>query len=75
MTNPQDASIQAIEEDDVRGTLSIGGLLGFFLTLWGGLYMVSKTMITVEELVNVIALVTPVITLGIGYYFGQQSNR
>lgn len=74
MTNSQDAGIQVIEESDVRGVLSIGGLLGFFLTLWGMLYMVAEGWITVEESITVIATVSPVITLGIGYYFGQKSS-
>jgi len=69
----QNANIQVIEEGDVRGVLSIGGLLGFFFTLWGMLYMVSEGWITVEETITVVATVSPVITLGIGYYFGQKS--
>jgi len=69
-----DAVIQVIEEGDVRGVLAIGGLLAFFLTTWAALYMVSKGFLTIEETIQVMAVISPVITLGIGYYFGQKSG-
>jgi hypothetical protein len=72
MTSSTDAVIETIEENDVRGVLAIGGLLAFFLTVWAGLYMVSRGFLTIEEIVQIMAIISPIITLGIGYYFGQQ---
>jgi len=72
MISSTDGVIETIEEGDVRGVLAIGGLLAFFLTAWAGLYMVSRGFLSVEETIQILAIISPIITLGIGYYFGQK---
>jgi hypothetical protein len=63
-----------LEEEDVRGTLALAGMGGFFLFLAVMLYMVYVGKIEVDELMTILTYVGTFVSTGVGWYFGAKSS-
>ena len=66
------ANTERLEEEDVRGVLAIGGLVGYFGIVVAQLYLISLGVMTVDDVITILAPVTALVTSGISYYFGQK---
>lgn len=69
-----DPTIKVIEPDDVRGVLAIGSMLGFFIVLMITMYLLAVKSITMQDLITITTIVSPIAMIGFGFYFGQKSN-
>ena len=63
-----------LEEDDVRGTLALGGLVGFFALVTAMLYMVHIGDIVIDDLMTLATYVGTFVSTGVGWYFGAKTS-
>jgi hypothetical protein len=64
---------RAVATEDVRGILSVGAMLGYFVLLGILIWCVALKLLTVQDLLTIAALVSPLPMIGFGFYFGQKS--
>jgi hypothetical protein len=64
---------KVLAPEDVRGTLAVGAMLGYFILLAFLIWFKAMNLITVQDLLTIAALVSPLPMIGFGFYFGQKS--
>lgn len=67
--------IKAVAPEDVRGALAIGAMLGFFIVLLVSIYLLAIKAVTMQDLITISTIVSPIAMIGFGFYFGQKSAQ
>jgi hypothetical protein len=64
---------KVVATEDVRGILAVGAMVGYIIILAILIWFVAMGLLTVQDLLTIAALVSPLPLIGFGFYFGQKS--